>query len=551
MAHVVTQPCCNDAGCVAVCPVDCIHPTPSERNHARTEMLYIDPATCIDCGACVDECPVDAIVPPEDLTAEMQPFVEINAAYYADNPAPAPLLDAEPVAVAAGTETLRVAIVGSGPSACYLADVLTSRRELRVEVSIIEKLPVPGGLVRFGVAPDHVATKNVAAAFSRMMGRKNIDVFLNIEVGQHLTHDDLLRHHHAVVYASGASRDRAMHIPGEDLPGSFSAREFVAWYNGHPEYADLRFDLSHERAVVVGNGNVALDVARMLTSDVSRLMCTDIAAHALEALAASRIREVVVLGRRGTLGAAYSTPELLGLGTLPGVDVTASGVDPGDGEYSALARIRAGIVTRYAGATASPGRRRIHLQFLRSPVEVLGTDRVEGLRVAVNTLEDGGIRSTGESEDIDAGLVLRSIGFRCAPVPGVPFDDDRGVIPHEAGAVIDPRSGVRVAGVYTAGWLKRGPNGVIGSNKVCSAETAASILADFAEGRLTAPPGDRDDFSEFVGIRRPERLDLLGWRRIDAHERSAGKAVGRPRVKLVDRGDLASIGLGENAPARL
>ncbi|MFZ2178003.1 MAG: FAD-dependent oxidoreductase [Rhodococcus sp. (in: high G+C Gram-positive bacteria)] len=550
MAHVVTQPCCNDAACVAVCPVDCIHPTPAERTHARTEMLYIDPAKCIDCGACVDECPVDAIVPPEDVTPEMRPFIEINAAYYADNPEPSPLPDPEPVAVTSDAGVLRVAIVGSGPSACYLADALTSQRGLEVEVSIIEKLPFPGGLVRFGVAPDHVGTKKVALAFTRTMGRKNVDVYLNVEVGQHVTHEDLLRHHHAVVYASGASGDRAMQVPGEDLPGSVSAREFVAWYNGHPDQANRRFDLSCERAVVVGNGNVALDVARILTSDVSRLMGTDIAAHALEALAASRIREVVVLGRRVSADAAFSTPELLGLGELPGVDVTASGVNPHGAEHSALERIRADIVDRYAATQALPGRRRIHLQFLRSPVEVLGADRVEGVRVAVNAADDGGVRSTGEFEELDAGLVLRSIGFRCVPIPGLPFDDDRGLIPHHAGAVIDPSSEMPVVGVYTAGWLKRGPSGVIGSNKTCSAETAASIVSDFAAGRLTSPPGDRRAFVEFVGCCRPEWLDLPAWRRIDAHERSVGRSAGRPWVKLVDARDMVSIGLGEQATVR-
>ncbi|MGV9744237.1 FAD-dependent oxidoreductase [Rhodococcus zopfii] len=551
MAHVVTQPCCNDAGCVAVCPVNCIHPTPEERIHARTEMLYIDPATCIDCGACVDECPVDAIVPPEDLTPAMQPFVDMNAAYYEDNPTPEPVAAPELPKVARGSGVLRVAIVGSGPSACYLADALCTHRGLDVEISMIERLPVPGGLVRYGVAPDHSSTKSIAGTFTRIMGRRNVDVYLDVEVGRHLTHDDLLRHHHAVVYASGATGDRALGVPGEGLAGSMSAREFVAWYNGHPEYADLRLDLSCQRAVVVGNGNVALDVARVLTSDVSRLMTTDIAAHALEALAASRIREVVVLGRRGARSASFSTPELLGLGEIPGVDVTASGIDHGSAEMSALEHIRADILTRYAETDPMAGRRRIHLQFLRSPVEVLGNGRVEYLRTAVNALDEhGGVGETGEFEDIETGLVLRSIGFRGERRPGVPFDEDRAVIPNLAGAAIDPDSGERVPGVYTAGWLKRGPSGVIGSNKTCSAETAASIVGDFVEGRHATPAGDRKAFAALVSARQPDYLDLQGWRRIDAFERNAGRSAGRPRVKVVRTSAMSSVARGEPAVAR-
>lgn len=532
MAHIVTQPCCKDAGCVAVCPVDCIHPTPAERLFRPSEMLYIDPEQCIDCGACVDECPVDAIVPPEDITPEMRPFVEINAAYYQDNPVPSPESEPQSIEVNEAPGVLRVAIVGSGPSAGYVVEALLAERRIPVEISILEKLPVPGGLVRFGVAPDHRSTKEVTSGFLRAMGRKNVDVYLGVEVGTHVTHDDLLRHHHAVVYASGTSGDRALNVPGEHLPGSVSAREFVAWYNGHPDYADRSFDLSCERAVIVGNGNVALDVARILSSDVSRLLKTDIAAHALEALAASRIREVVVLGRRGPAQAAFSTPELLGLLDLPGVTVTASHAFSAS---TALDKVRSDVLARCAAKTVADRERRIHLQFLRSPVEVLGAERVEGLRVAVGD---------SEAEDIAAGLVLRSIGFRGSPVPSVPFDEERGTIPHRAGVVVEPGTGIQVSGTYTAGWIKRGPTGVIGSNKPCSAETAASIVSDFAEGRLRDPEGGRRSFSEFVAAVRPERIDLQGWRRIDSHEKSAGRAVGRPRVKLIDRTEMLSVALG-------
>ncbi|MCD2111621.1 4Fe-4S binding protein [Rhodococcus rhodochrous] len=541
MAHVVTQPCCKDAGCVAVCPVDCIHPTPAERLFRPSEMLYIDPEACIDCGACMDECPVDAIVPPEDITPETRPFVEINAAYYQDDPVPSPQPEPQLVEVGETQGVLRVAVVGSGPSAGYLVEALLAERRVPVEISILEKLPVPGGLVRFGVAPDHRSTKEITAGFLRAMGRKNVDVFLDVEVGKHVTHEDLLQHHHAVVYASGTSGDRAMDVPGEGMRGSVSAREFVAWYNGHPDYADRKFDLSCERAMIVGNGNVALDVARILSSDVSRLRKTDIAAHALESLAASRIREVVVLGRRGPEHAAFSTPELLGLTELPGVTVTASHSFTAS---TALARIRADVLAGCVAQSPAEGARRIHLQFLRSPVEVLGSGRVEGLRVAVNDPGSG-----TSVEDFPTGLVLRSIGFRGMPVRAVPFDDEHGTIPHRAGAVVDPRTDTPVPGVYTAGWIKRGPSGVIGSNRPCSAETATSIFSDFTAGKLTEPRGDRVSFSEFLLAAHPEHIDLHGWRRIDAQEKSAGRAVGRPRLKVVDRDELVAVGRGRTFAA--
>lgn len=544
MAHVVTQPCCNDASCVAVCPVDCIHPTPRERALVRTEMLFIDPATCIDCGACVDECPVDAIVPPEDITAATRPFVEMNAAYFADHPATAPAPEAEPAIGRAGFGTLRVAVVGSGPSACYVADALAATKEVNAEITVLEKLPTPGGLVRYGVAPDHAATKGISTLLTRALGRKGCTVHLNTEVGVHVTHDEVLRHHHAVVYASGAEGDRPLGIPGESLPGSVAARDLVLWYNGHPDHARATFDLSGERAVIVGNGNVALDVARILAGDASRLIGTDIAEHSLDALASSRIREVVVLGRRGPEHAAFSTPELLGLGSLPGVDVTAShSYDPAD-VTDELTRIRASILDRYHTATTDPGNRRIHLQFFRSPTEVLGSERTEGLRADVtDPAPGGGIAPTGRTEDIVAGLVVRSVGFLGRAVPGLPFDAVRGVLPNRAGAVVDPETGEKLRGVYTAGWLKRGPSGVIGSNRDCSEATAAEIISDFAAGHLAEPVGDASAFGDLLTVRQPERLDLSAWKRLDAHERKAGRTSGRPRVKTVDRVEMIDIAL--------
>src|SRR5215213_384327 len=291
MTFVITQPCCSDASCVSVCPVNCIHPTPEEPDYGSASMLYIDPQTCIDCGACVEACPVDAIGPDYDLAENDQDFIAINAEYFEDPRH----RDYLPEAVQRGSravqvtepEPLRVAIVGSGPAACYAAEDLLDRPGLAVQVGIFERLPVPWGLVRFGVAPDHQRTKLVTTQFERTARRPRATLRLNVDVGQHITHDELLAHHHAVVYAVGAARDLRLGIPGEDLPGSSSATDFVAWYNGHPDFVDRNFDLSAQRAMVIGSGNVALDVARILVSDVDDLRRTDIAEHALEALAES------------------------------------------------------------------------------------------------------------------------------------------------------------------------------------------------------------------------------------------------------------------------
>ncbi|NKQ56747.1 FAD-dependent oxidoreductase [Amycolatopsis sp. K13G38] len=519
MAHVVTQPCCNDASCVPVCPVNCIHPTPDEAEYARSEMLYIDPETCIDCGACVEVCPVDAIVPDYDLTDDNVRFSEINARYFEDpahrDYSPDPADVAKPRIETTEPGPLRVAIVGSGPAACYAAEELLTRRGLDVEIHMFERLPVPWGLVRFGVAPDHQSTKAVTKAFGRTMTRKGLHVHLNVEVGTHVTHEELLAHHHAVLYAVGAPRDRRLGVPGEDLPGSHPATEFVAWYNGHPEFAGTAFDLSAERAVVVGNGNVALDVARVLAADVDDLARTDIADHALEALAASRIREVVVLGRRGPHEAAYTVPELLGLSTF---DVVA--------EYGeAAGSLKAELVRELAGRPRR-AKKQIVLRYLSSPREVLGQDRVRGLRVVRNELVDGKAVATGETGDIECGLVLRSIGYRGAPLPGLPFDETRGILPNDGGRVR--------AGVYAAGWIKRGPSGVVGTNKKCAEDTVAALLEDYLNGRLTAPPTDAGEVDDLIAGRQPLALDYNGWKAIDAHEREAGRAQHRPRVKLVD-----------------
>ncbi|MFI1464688.1 4Fe-4S binding protein [Nocardia carnea] len=556
MAYVITQRCCNDASCVSECPVDCIRPTPDQPEFATTEMLYIDPDTCIDCGACVDACPVEAIFSEDDLTASLARYRDINAAWFERHPLESNLDPiATPVRPPKELGTLRVAIVGAGPAAAYAADELLRRCDVQVEM--FDRLPTPWGLVRAGVAPDHPGTKTVAGMFESAFRRDTLQYYLNVEVGEHISHEELLAHHHAVLYAVGASSDRRMGVPGEELPGSHSATEFVAWYNGHPDYADRTFDLSGERAIIVGNGNVALDVARVLTVHPDELAKTDIADHALAALRNSNIREVVVLGRRGPLQAAYTSPEFLALTHLSGVDVV---IDPADlkldpasqavlddPEVEPSLRLKYTLAEEYAAKPPTEGNKRIVFKYLASPTEVLGTGKVEGLEYAHNELVDvDGVlnaRATDRTGSYDASLVLRSIGYRGEPVPDLPFDEKRAVVPNEHGRVTGP-DGTPLTGVYVSGWIKRGPRGVIGSNRIDSEETVEALIADFMSGRLAAPTGDRDALRALVQQRQPDLVDRAGWKAIDQAERGAGKEAGRPRVKFTTHTDLLQAAKG-------
>jgi ferredoxin--NADP+ reductase len=547
--HVITQNCCNDAACVPVCPVNCIHPTPDEPEYLSTEMLYIDPATCIDCGACIDACPVSAIAPDYELEPEQDPFRAINAQWYADEahrgyPTSQPLEPARTTPAGAGP--LRVAIVGAGPAGCYAAEHLTAQRSLDVQVNLFERLPAPGGLVRYGVAPDHQSTKEIADALTRVLSRRGVAMHLNVAAGTDITHEQLLAHHHAVIYAVGAAGSRQLGIPGDDLPGNHSAAEFVAWYNGHPDTAEREFDLSGERAVVVGNGNVALDIARVLLTDVDRLRHTDIAEHALQRLAESRIREVVVLGRRGPAQASFTIAEFTGLRSTPGIAVLArrdeTPLDPVTcqllaGREHSMARYKAKLVQELADAPPD-ARRRVVLRFLVSPERILGPDRVAGVQVVRNKLvaRDGhGVaRPTEDVETIGCGLVLRSIGYHGKAVEGVPFDVAAGVIPNQAGRVVRHHEGRTeiIRGVYATGWIKRGPSGVIGTNKKCATDTVTAVLEDHLNGRLATPVGDQKSLERILAASR--ELDLSGWKAIDDYERRQGKAVSRPRLKLVN-----------------
>ncbi|WP_327743500.1 FAD-dependent oxidoreductase [Streptomyces europaeiscabiei] len=545
MTHVITRSCCNDASCVPVCPVGCIHPEPGTPAFANAEMLHIDPATCIDCGVCVSACPVGAIVPDDALTGAAVLFRDINAEYFRASPirAALDLVSIEPPPRPSGNGRLRVAIVGSGPAGSYAA--LELLRYPNVDVNVFERLPTPWGLVRAGVAPDHQATKSVATLFERGADDSRVRFFLNVEVGTDVTPAELSAHHHAVIYAHGASLDRRLGIPNEDLPGSISATEFVNWYNGHPDVAGRTYDLSTKRAVVIGNGNVALDIARLLVSDPEALASTDMADHAIAAFRASTVQEVVVLGRRGPREAAFSTPELAALSDLAGVDVLVEpsgrellvsppGTDPTPKERLVLERL---------GQSAARGNRRIILRFYASPAEIVGDDRVRGLRVARTHLEvtpGQGTRAvaTDETSFLEAGLILRSIGYRGRAIAGLPFDDELGVIPNDRGRVID--EGIAVPGSYATGWIKRGARGVIGTNRECAKQTVTILIADHEAGLLPTPSSDQRGLDQLVSERRADATDLAGWRSIDRVERARGISTGAPRRKLTDRRDLVA-----------
>jgi ferredoxin/flavodoxin---NADP+ reductase len=455
------------------------------------------------------------------------------------------------MAIGTTEHPLRVAIVGSGPAGFYAAGHLLrckTHPDLCVQVDMFDRLPTPWGLVRAGVAPDHPNIKAVSRVYEKTAEHPEFRFYGNVELGRDLAHEDLTARYHAVIYAVGAQTDRRMGIPGEDLPGSWAATEFVAWYNGHPDYRELEFDLSAERAIVVGNGNVATDVARMLALTHDELAQTDVADHALEVLADSNVREIVVLGRRGPAQAAFTNPELLELGEMTDADVF---VDPADVELDPLSKafIDSGaahntqkknvdILTGYAAREPLGKRRRLVLRFLVSPVEILGSDRVEGIRFVHNELaeaDDGSLRprATDRTEELDCGLVFRSIGYRGTPIPGVPFDEERCVIPHEGGRIAGR------TGEYAVGWIKRGPTGIIGTNKRDAQETVDSLLADLDAGRLGSPADpDRDSLEALIAERQPDAVSYAGWLAVDRAERQAGEPHGRPRIKLCSLEEL-------------
>ena len=461
---------------------------------------------------------------------------------------------------------IRVAVVGAGPAGFFLVDKLLGQTDVPVAVDLFERLPTPYGLVRFGVAPDHEKIKNVTRSFDKAAGKAGFRFFGNVDVGHGLGVDDLRHHYHAVCFTTGAQTDRQMGIPGEELAGSHPATAFVAWYNGHPEFQDCEFDLSAERVAVIGVGNVAVDVARILCRDPEELAQTDIADHALEALRRSRVKEVLLLGRRGPAQAAFTTPEVKELGELAGCDTLALAeevaLDPlsqvaveQENDASTLRKLE---VLKELGQRRPTGQsRRLTLRFLVSPTELLGDEhgRVRAIRLARNRLVErqGGLaaEATGETEEIPVGLVFRSVGYRGVAIPGVPFDERRGVVPNAAGRVLDPTSGQPVPGLYVAGWIKRGPSGVIGTNKPDAGETAEAVLADAREGRLPAPGAEPDAVDALIRERHPETLTWADWLRLGAHEAALGKTSGRPRCKVVDLAEALRIARGLQPPTHL
>ncbi|KID28487.1 NADPH-dependent glutamate synthase beta chain-like oxidoreductase [Prauserella sp. Am3] len=491
MVYAITQTCCNDASCVSVCPVNCIHPTPDEPDFGTTDMLYIDPRSCIDCGACADACPVDAIFPVDRLSESLKPYAEVNARFYEERPVSGDVLGSSPNfhnwgpptfdrTISSDFPALDVAVVGSGPAGMYAVEDLLLHTSARV--TLIDRLDVAGGLIRFGVAPDHPSTKRIDETFARYREHPRLTRRLGVEVGRDVTVEELAARHDAVIYAVGASSARSLGIAGERLPGSLAATDVVAWYNGHPD-ATLMPELSAQRAVLVGTGNVALDVARILSSEPSGLESTSISREALARLRSSSVREVVLLARRGPEHAAYTEPELLALTRHPDFDVVVDAHDERVGkaieaaEPGDKAHLLRGVRQERIDWSAPPQgtRRRIVLRFHSSPLEILGEQRVSGLRTS-------GVES---DVDIAAGMVVRAVGYRGAPVRGLPFDEDTGTIPNVAGRVQGR------AGTYVVGWIKRGPSGGIGANKTCAQETVAALLDDVRGGAVRVRGGGR------------------------------------------------------------
>jgi ferredoxin/flavodoxin---NADP+ reductase len=446
--------------------------------------------------------------------------------------------------------TGRVAIVGAGPSGFYAAEQLLREG---FEVDMFDVLPTPYGLVRAGVAPDHPKIKSVTRVYAKTAAHEAFRFFGAVTLGVDVSREELLARYHAVVYAIGTSLDNRLGIPGEDRPGSHPATDFVAWYNGHPHFADHSFDLGRGRAVVIGNGNVAIDVARMLMLDPEELAPTDTADHALDAFGVAGVTEVVLLGRRGPAEAAFTNPELRELGELMRADVL---VDPrqlvGISEPEDTTKRRnVEILRDYARRIPSGRSHRLELRFLRSPLEILGEGEdgpVSGIRLAVNrlvTLDDGRVRAepTGEEEVIECGLVLRSIGYRGIPVAGVPFDDIRGLIRNDDGRVVTEQHGA-CRGEYVVGWVKRGPSGVIGTNKKDASDTVARILEDVAAGAVLEPDpalANRAAVGAWIAERVPQHVTWDGWEAIDAHETALGARSGRPRVKLVRIPEMCEV----------
>jgi len=443
---------------------------------------------------------------------------------------------------------IRVAVIGSGPAGFYACEHLFKKDEHDFSIDMYDKLPTPHGLVRSGVAPDHQKIKSVTRVYDKIASNEKFRFFGLVEYGKHITMEDLKKHYHVIVFATGAQTDRKMNIPGEDLEGSHTATEFVAWYNGHPDYRDYNFDLTQERVAIVGVGNVAVDVARILCRTEDELMQTDIADYALEALKKSRVKEVFLLGRRGPAQAAFTNPEVRELGNLDDAHAITRIEEVELDEFtrellekkedrSAVKKIE--ILNSYSEDIEFEKSRKLHIRFLVSPVEILGDKEghVKAVKLVKNELyrtQDGSLRprATKEFEELPVGLVFRSIGYHGVPLPDVPFHDKWGVIHNEKGRVLDSETGEHVQGIYSTGWIKRGPTGVIGTNKLDSAETVQCIVEDIVSGNILSPATPHPDrVLELIRERQPDYFTYEDWLRLNELEISRGEKQGRPRVK--------------------
>lgn len=462
-----------------------------------------------------------------------------------------------------GTEArpLRVAIVGAGPAGFYAAEALLKQPELVLTIDFFNRFPTPFGLVREGVAPDHQSIKSVTRIYDKIAADARVRYFGNVTFGVDLTHEDLRRLYDQIIYAVGAQTDRHMNIPGEDLIGSYPATAFVGWYNGHPDYRDHEFDLNHERVIVVGNGNVAMDVTRILMTNPDELAKTDMADYAIEALRASKVREVVMLGRRGPAQAAFTNAELKEFGELADVQVA---LDPADldldhDSIAALAEDKIAaknvdLLQAYAARHDWAGAKTIRMRFLSSPVEIIGAaGHVAAVKIERNRLVSDGkgalrAQGTGVFETLDCGMVLRSVGYRGVPLKGVPFDEVSYKIMNVAGRVTHASSGETIHGEYVVGWAKRGPSGVIGTNKPDAVSTVAAMIADLPG--LTGVADDQRDPGAIVALlqaRKPNYVTYAGWKLLDAYELAQGTAQGRPRVKVTRVADMLAIIQGGHA----
>jgi ferredoxin--NADP+ reductase len=443
---------------------------------------------------------------------------------------------------------LRIAIIGSGPSGFYAAEHLQKQKTLSVEIDMFDRLPTPYGLVRGGVAPDHQKIKSVTKVYDRIAAQPNFRFYGNVEFGTDITREQLAQHYHAIIYAVGAQTDRRLDISGEDLPGSHPATEFVAWYNGHPDYRDYQFDLSQEAVAVIGVGNVAMDVVRILGRTREELLETDIADYALEALAQSSVKTIYILGRRGPAQSAFTNPEIKELGEMVDCDIIVAPeevqLDPHSQEYldsgaDKVAAKNVETLRQYSQQAPQGKAKKIIMRFLVSPVEILGTERIEALKIVKNELykaDDGSLRprATEQTETLPVGLVFRSVGYRGKPLPGVPFYEKWGTIPNDKGRVLtDIKNGEQVMGDYVVGWIKRGPSGVIGTNKPDSVETVDMLLEDMANGKLMNPTQpSRDALEALLRQQKPNYVTFEDWQVLDALEQERGQAAGRPRLKF-------------------